>query len=361
MVIVKPPEQKFSEFKDPSFKYGLTIRLNKQNIDWNKAITTHSKQSFESYEPKKLINSINKPIVKNNISKPKKNIDKLKALSQYYADEGYLIHSTKDNEIITIKRSLASESFRERNLIIVDKKAIITDIIKSDKCIIHSSHTDIIVNSGAHLDIAVIQALKKNSVSLISLNIILSDNASASILLGSFGSANSLTEQEIHLRGTSSNAYPAGAYLLRGNQQSNHNINVFHTGKNTCSDMLVKGVVTDSSKGLFQGLIDIDNGAFGCEGYQKHESLIIGDKAGAYAIPNLKIRNNDVSCSHGATIGQVDDEQLFYLTSRGISEKNAKKMIIKGFFEPVCEHIKWPELFSVISSFINERLGEDHV
>ena len=84
--------------------------------------------------------------------------------------------------------------------------------------------------------------------------------------------------------------------------------------------------------------------------------ILLSDKAYAEAIPNLEIENNDVKCSHGATISQIDEDKLFYMTSRGINEKDAKRVIIEGFFEPIIVNIDEEELREEMQNIISERI-----
>ncbi len=107
-----------------------------------------------------------------------------------------------------------------------------------------------------------------------------------------------------------------------------------HNEKNTYSDTMAKGVVKDNSKLLIRGLTRIEKNAAYSDGYEKADILIF-DNAEADAIPNLEIENSEVKCSHGATIGQIEKEKLFYLQSRGLSEEESEHLIVEGFFEPL--------------------------
>jgi len=110
-----------------------------------------------------------------------------------------------------------------------------------------------------------------------------------------------------------------------------------HKARNTYSDILTKGAVDNDAKALSRGLVKIESNAFGSNGYEKQDVLLLSDTAEADAIPNLEIDNYDVKCSHGSTIGQVDANKLFYLMARGIDKENAVKLIVEGYFTPVLE------------------------
>ena len=106
-----------------------------------------------------------------------------------------------------------------------------------------------------------------------------------------------------------------------------------HKASRTTSNILAKATAEDSAKIIFRGLVQVAEGAAGCNGYQQEDALLLHEAAEADMVPNLEIKNNDVKCSHGSTIGRLDPEQLFYLTARGIPAETAKNMLVEGFFE----------------------------
>lgn len=146
--------------------------------------------------------------------------------------------------------------------------------------------------------------------------------------------------------------------VVFGDENKDFNIDnkVVHKGNESKSDMFTRIVLAGESKALHNGLVRVNKNAINCEGYQKSEVILLSDKAYAEAIPNLEIENNDVKCSHGATISQIDEDKLFYMTSRGINEKDAKKIIVEGFFEPIIINIDEEELRDEIQNIISERI-----
>jgi len=124
-------------------------------------------------------------------------------------------------------------------------------------------------------------------------------------------------------------------YLLSDEQIFDLYTSSVHGASNTSSNILTKGVLNKESKALSRGLVKIEKNAFGSNGYEKQEALLLSDKAVAYAIPNLEIKNHDVKCSHGSSIGQLDENKVFYLMSRGLNKTQAQKKIIEGYFIPI--------------------------
>lgn len=120
-----------------------------------------------------------------------------------------------------------------------------------------------------------------------------------------------------------------------GKQQFDVHVATKHTGAHSKSDMLTRSVLDDQSRAIYHGLIHIGPDAPECDSYQKDEVILLSERAGADAIPNLEIQNSKVRCSHGATIGKLDAEKLFYFLSRGIDKQQAKRMITEGFLTPL--------------------------
>lgn len=129
-------------------------------------------------------------------------------------------------------------------------------------------------------------------------------------------------------------------FLASDDQRTSIYTDSTHRAKNTYSNIVTKGVIGGSAKALSRGLVKIEENAWGSNGYEQQDALLLSETAEADAIPNLEIHNHDVKCSHGSTVGQVDAEVLFYLMSRGIDRKRAEQEIVKGYFEPILAKIK---------------------
>ena len=120
---------------------------------------------------------------------------------------------------------------------------------------------------------------------------------------------------------------------------------------------MYKGVLTDQARSVFRGLIKISEEAQRTDSYLTNNNIILSDEARADSVPTLEINANDVKASHGATVGQLDEEEIFYLMSRGISKSAAKKLIINGYFGPVLKSIDSEILREHLYSFIDKKIG----
>jgi Fe-S cluster assembly protein SufD len=166
------------------------------------------------------------------------------------------------------------------------------------------------------------------------------------------------TDMELHLEGEGAEGKFSGCYF--GDESQHFDFHTFqnHVVGHTTSDLLFKGALRDRARMVYQGLIRVNKDAQGSDAYQANRNLILSDKARADSIPSLEIEANDVRCTHGATVGQVDSEQLFYLMARGMNKHDAERLIISGFFEPVLERIPSPTLRALVTEAMDRKAGK---
>ena len=141
------------------------------------------------------------------------------------------------------------------------------------------------------------------------------------------------------LAGPGAQAFVHG--FMFGDQRQHFHLHTLqrHQVDHTTSDLLIKGCLKDRARSIYQGLIQVSEGAQRTDAYQANRNLLLSDTARADSIPGLEILANDVRCTHGATIGHVDDEQLYYLMARGLPRAEAQRLIVEGFFAPVLDRI----------------------
>ena len=162
----------------------------------------------------------------------------------------------------------------------------------------------------------------------------------------------------VKLKGKGSSSTIHALFLGNNVQRFDLNAAAIHQAEHTRSTIIAKGVVKDRAKALFKGLIDIKEHAKYSEGSQKEDALLLSNSAEADAIPKLLVANNDVKCSHSASIGQVDKERLFYMMSRGLVEQKAKHMIVEGFFSDLLELLPDEELKNQLKEIVHTQIIE---
>ncbi len=173
-----------------------------------------------------------------------------------------------------------------------------------------------------------------------------------------FGSANGKVRMETNLAGQGSEARVTGGYAGGPGQHLDYDTTQEHAAPNTNSDLAFRGVLAAGSTAVWRGMIRVDPGAQQTDAFQESRNLLLSTEAHADAIPGLEIEADDVRCTHAAAVAQVDREQLFYLTSRGLGEAEAKSLIIEGFLESLVERLAEGPVRDEISAALERRLAE---
>ncbi|MFC7256771.1 Fe-S cluster assembly protein SufD [Haloplanus litoreus] len=175
---------------------------------------------------------------------------------------------------------------------------------------------------------------------------------------GNIGSRLTRSDIETELNGDSSESKIVGAFFGHDDQHFDVNARVWHRAEHTTADLVTRGVLDDTARSVYEGVQDVGRDAWDTNSYQRENTLMLSDDSEADASPKLIINNHDTEASHSATVGQVDREDLFYLTSRTIPERDARNMLVEGFFVPVLEEIEVEELREDLESEIAARLRE---
>ena len=172
-----------------------------------------------------------------------------------------------------------------------------------------------------------------------------------------------LIKNEIHcnLLENFSSCFVNGIMLLNGDQHHELKTNVNHKYENCKSSQLIKSVLLDKSNGTYQGKIYVDKRAQKTNGYQLSKALILSENSEFNSKPELEIYADDVKCSHGSTIGNIDEDSIFYLMARGLTRDQANKMIVEGFLNEAIETITEPNIKILILKLFNKRINNVNV
>jgi len=152
-------------------------------------------------------------------------------------------------------------------------------------------------------------------------------------------------------------AFVHGFMFGDGRQQFHLHTLQRHLADHCTSDLLIKGCLKDRARSVYQGLIQVAEGAQRTDAYQANRNLVLSDTARADSIPGLEILANDVRCTHGATIGNVDPEQMYYLMARGLPRNEAQRLIVEGFFAPVIDRIPLEGIREHLRQVIQRKIG----
>jgi Fe-S cluster assembly protein SufD len=220
-----------------------------------------------------------------------------------------------------------------------------------------SGSAEIFVGEGADVGYVSIQKWGRNAWHLADQRARLQKDSRLRLFNVTLGGRFSKTRVEASLIGAGASAELKGIYLASGKQFFDFHTLQDHQVGNTTSDLLFKGALQDTAKAVYAGLIRIEKGAARSDAYQANRNLVLSEHAKATSIPMLEIDNNDVRCTHGATVGPVDPQSLFYLQSRGIPATTAKRMIVQGFFGEVLERIPFEQARKLVETELEARLG----
>jgi len=176
-------------------------------------------------------------------------------------------------------------------------------------------------------------------------------------IFGALGSHLTKNFSELELIGDGATGRMSGFYFIDGEQHLDHDTQQNHLARQTTSDLLFKGALKDSSRSVWQGMIYVSPEAQKTDGYQANRNLILSNKAHADSIPGLEILADDVRCTHGATVGKIDPEPIFYLLSRGIPYPQAERLVVEGFFDPIMQRIPYDGVRERFQQAIISKMG----
>jgi Fe-S cluster assembly protein SufD len=176
-------------------------------------------------------------------------------------------------------------------------------------------------------------------------------------IFGAIGSRLTKNFSELDLAGEGATGRMSGFYFTDGNQHLDHDTQQNHLAPHTTSDLLFKGALKGKSRSVWQGMIYVAPGAQKTDGYQANRNLVLSEGSRADSIPGLEILADDVRCTHGATVGKLEAEPLFYLKSRGIPQAEAEKIVVEGFFDPIFQRIPFEGVRERFQEYIANKMA----
>ncbi len=203
----------------------------------------------------------------------------------------------------------------------------------------HAGTVEIYVGKDANLRFVELQSFGEHMYNFTHERVQVEDNGNLDWVFGAIGGRLTKNFSDLDLLGRGATGRMSGFYFTEHNQHLDYDSQQNHLAPNTTSDLLFKGALIDQSRAVWQGMIYVAPQAQKADGYQANRNLILSSKAHADSIPGLEILADDVRCTHGATVGKIDNEQVFYLRSRGIEKVEAERLIVEGFFEPIMQRI----------------------
>lgn len=294
--------------------------------------------------------------------------DGISSLNTAFSAEGAYIHIPKnklvEKPIQIIHFSTGNEAalmLQPRNLIVVDENSHVQIIERhqslTDNPVLTNSVTEIFANKRAIVDYYKIQN-DRETASLIDNTFINQKRESiAKVHTFSFGGKLTRNNLNFYQNGERIDSTMKGITIIGNKQHVDHNTLVHHIEPNCESHQDYKGIFDDKATGVFNGKVIVEKEAQKTNAFQANNNILVSDKASINTKPQLEIFADDVKCSHGCTIGQLDESAMFYLRSRGIPEKEARALLMFAFSNNVLDSVKIPEIKNRITAIIARKLG----
>jgi Fe-S cluster assembly protein SufD len=217
---------------------------------------------------------------------------------------------------------------------------------------------EIVVQDGAKVEYISVQNLSRATWHFASHHARVERDAELDWVAGGFGSAKGKVRIQNDLAGPGATSRVTGAYFADGTQHLDYDTFQEHIAPDTTSDFAFKGALRDTARAVWRGMIRVEEGAQKTNAYQENRNLLLSKTAHADSIPGLEILANDVRCTHGATLGQVDREQLFYLMARGLSRSEAERLIVRGFFQDVLDRVELEPVRDALAAALEARIPQ---
>ncbi len=294
---------------------------------------------------------------------------KFSALTSAMAEYGVLLYVPPGIEIEQPLHSVlwlpgTQAAYFSRLLLIIGERSSITFIheaaspTSSDGASAHAGIVEIHLAKEAKLNFIEFQNLGRHVWNFTHERAHVGRQARLDWFYGCVGSHLTKNFSEFDLLGEGAEGQMSAFYFADGVQHLDHDTQQNHLAPNTTSDLLFKGALLDRSRSVWQGMIYVAPGAQKTDGYQANRNLILDKQARADSIPGLEILADDVRCTHGATVGQLEEESIFYLMSRGLTRPEVERLLIEGFFASVLERVPFEGVRARFQCMIEDKLSK---
>jgi Fe-S cluster assembly protein SufD len=217
---------------------------------------------------------------------------------------------------------------------------------------------EIFVEQAAKLEYVSIQNLSRETWHFATHHARVERDAELDWVAGGFGSKKGKIRIQNDLNGQGATSRVTGAYFADGEQHLDYDTFQEHIAPSTESDFAFKGALRETARAVWRGMIRVEPDAQKTNAYQENRNLLLSPDAHADSIPGLEIMANDVRCTHGATLGRVDRDQLFYLMARGLSRTQAERLIVRGFFQDVLDRIELEPVRDALGAALEARIPQ---
>jgi Fe-S cluster assembly protein SufD len=282
--------------------------------------------------------------------------------------DGLLVHVPKGVELdkplyVRIANSAPDSALFWRLLVIADRGArftLVEELVSGSPELraYTNEAVELFVEEGAKLEYVSLQNLSQETWHFASHHARVERDAELDWVSGGFGSKKGKVRIQNDLAGPGATSRVTGAYFTDGEQHLDYDTFQEHMAPNTTSDFAFKGALRDRSTAVWRGMIRVEPDAQKTNAYQENRNLMLSPTTHAVPIPGLEIMANDVRCTHGATVGRVDRDQLFYLMARGLSRAEAERLIVRGFFEDMLARVELAPVRDALAEALEARIPQ---
>jgi len=293
-------------------------------------------------------------------------LGKFQALSAALWSDGIFLYVPRGVRLdlpvrVTRWFSGAGRAFLSRTLIVADEASqvhFVDEALSEDfpEQTFVSSGVEVFARAGAQVQYVSLQRMGRGAFHISQQRTLAGKDSTLDTLNVSLGATTARLDLNAQLLGPGANSDMLGLCFGDGDQHFDHNTSQDHVAPHAKSDLLYKGALDGRARSVFRGIIKVHRNAQQTDAYQTNRNLLLSESARADSLPNLEIEADDVRCSHGATIGQLDQNHLFYLMSRGISREQAERLVVLGFLGEVLSRLPLQGVVEKVSGIIKERL-----
>jgi Fe-S cluster assembly protein SufD len=281
-------------------------------------------------------------------------------------EHGLLVHVPKGVELekpLYVQVTSSGGSLYWRMVVKADEGArftLIEDLSSAGDAVVAYTNAvvELYVDPQAKIEYVSLQNLSKETWHFGRHKALLQRDSELDWVLGGFGSKRGKVWIENDLVGPGATSRVTGAYFADGDQHLDYDTFQEHAAPNTESDFAFKGALRERATAVWRGMIRVEEGAQKTNAYQENRNLLLSEDAHADSIPGLEIMANDVRCTHGATLGRIDREELFYLMARGLSRAEAERLIVRGFFQDVLDRIELEPVREALGEALEARIPQ---
>jgi Fe-S cluster assembly protein SufD len=289
----------------------------------------------------------------------------LTALSTALFSTGTVVYVPEgvDAEDVTIRTEQNSRSLFNYTLVVTEESSSVTILERQSTGAeqdeqYYSGIVEVAAGENSNVQYGSLQNLSEEAYNFSLKRGVADTYATINWIEVNFGTQLTKSGVSTELIGDSSETQIVGAFYGHNDQHFDLDAKVWHRAEHTTADLVTRGVTDDVARSVYEGVQDVGRDAWDTSSYQRENTLMLSDESEADASPKLIINNHDTEASHSATVGQIDEEDLFYMTSRGVNPRAARNMLVEGFFVPVMEEIAVDELREDLQDLVSARLRE---